>query len=108
MIVSKIQQSQFRDKLSIEKITVESIKEEIKEKGIPQTEIARAINYSVSSVNNNLRGFILSYKVLYLINRYVKGFESHDWATNLKVSERNLTWMTQNGFSNQEAIAILT
>ena len=107
MKVTKLQQKEFRDKLTIEKATREGIKAEIKAKRIPQTEIAKAINYSVSSVNNNLTGDLSSYKVLYLIHRYIKGFESHEWATNLKVSERNLGWLTQNGFSNQEAIKIL-
>ena len=108
MRVTKKEQHQYKQSLSDAKATRESIKEEIKAKGIPQTEIARAINYSLSSVNNNLTGDLTSYKVIYLINRYVKGFNSYEWAANLKVSERNLTWMTQNGFSNQEAIAILT
>ena len=107
MRVSKQQQIEFRDKLTTEKATRESIKEEIKAKRIPQTDIAKGINYSLSSVNNNLTGDLTSYKVLYLINRYIKGHTNPKWAVNIKVHNRNLTWLTQNGFSTSESIAIL-
>lgn len=31
----------------------------------------------------------------------------HEWNTNIMQCEKNLTWLTQNGFSYQEAIQIL-
>jgi hypothetical protein len=33
--------------------------------------------------------------------------EPHVWNTNIQREEKTLTWLTQNGFSYQEAIQIL-
>ena len=68
--------------------------------------LSRELNISTSRISSALSGRHYSPQILLLIHYFLKGKESVKWAKNLRQEQKNVTYLTQNGFSLWEAVQI--